>query len=804
MKNKLTISLLSLAVISSVFWGKSNNKISATVKDATDKSVISQKEPSLDQSFFQNIETIESIWPGQTMMADEFKLMTDKWEKITIVNSVESIKTFPIEVEGFETGTLVGHIRFGGVDTETGAFIKDTQKQLRNLIFVVENTKKFKDKAKQITVKYTYNYYQGTNTTYTMVPITDLRPNETVHTIMNDSGYAFELPQGGTPANYRTVQELYVQQIPGTASFAVQARTNPNQGLNNLDFYFQQSKTMIPTKEGGIRIVNEIKNTGWRAGKENLLPRKTFGAMIGEDTMLNDVDKVPIFSLGKNKGVYIANKLDLFRVAFPRLTSSQSGADNYEGQSFNSVLASSNGAFQRHPYGAGNESQNLTLDERVWPASGIRPPLSGNNSDPIETRGYDTQYVQKWNPRQPPEVGEKAIMSYDVNVLPIYKPEVKINEESQNQRRHRDEPLVFNGVWRDYDSLNVTLYYQIGSQAKSGWIEFKQDSRNDTDLEKEQWFDFSLELLGTDFKLNGDTISFKAVDTTQVTSEIVTTDVNIFEKVQIKTEHYDDQGKKLAESSFEGVPGEEYVTKANDYSDLGLTLDESQTSGAVSGVIPTEDVLVKYFYKKGVVTVITHYLKEDDSQLLPSTELKLEYNKTYQTDNRLAAAKELNYYFSAVIGVPQGNTGKVDRKIEVTYKYRHGVLGIIQRTEALDFGSHSLITLGSKDIYPTTDTHVKIIDELQGDWRLSLRIADDFKVGESSLIGQVYFQTKDQGLLLLNSSGQGVYEREALQAGEIDLSWQAANKEGLFIRQQRGNQKGVYNGTLEWNIVSGL
>lgn len=767
----------------------------------TDNNDVGEEEVS---SFVKNTKAIEDVWPGQTMMEDEFLLIDTKWQPISLANSANSITTFPIEVEGFETGTLIGHIRFGGVNSNTGVFEKDTAKQLRNLVFIVENTKAFKDKDKKVTVKYTYNYYQGTNNTYSMVPITDLVGNNTVHEIPNDKDRAFEVPLGGQPADYRYVKELFIQEVGSTGTFAVQARTAVNQGIFNLDFYFQQIKTLIPTKDGGIRIVNEVKNTGWRTGAENKFPRKTFGAMIGEDTMLNEIDQVPIFSLGPNKGVYIANKLDLFRVAFPRLTSEQGGADNYEGQSYNSIFGKTYSAFQKTPYGYGNEGQAIQLDQRVWPANGVRPPLSGNISDPEETRGYDTQYVQKWNPRQPPEVGEKAIMSYDVNVLPIYKPEIKINEESQNQRSYKDKTLTFNGVWRDYDSLNVTLYYQIGSQAKHGWIEFKRESRNDTELEKDQWFDFSLDLLGSAFKLNGDTISFKAVDTTQVSSEIVTTDVTVFDKVNIKTEHYDDQGKKLAESSFEGVPGDDYVTKANDYSDLGLKLDESQTSGAVSGIIPTEDVLVKYYYKKGVVTVVTHYLKEDDSELFPSTELKLEYNKTYQTDDRLEEAKELNYYFAAVIGEPHGNTGKEDRQIEVTYKYRHGVLGIIQRTEALDFGSHPLITLGSKDIYPTTDTHVKIIDELQGNWRLNLRIANEFKVGESPLIGEVYFQTKDKGLLLLNGSGQGVHERAELRAGEIDLSWQAAKKEGLFIRQQRGNQKGVYNGTLEWNIVSGL
>lgn len=801
---KITLSLICLLGIVQILT-MPTFKIKATEGDSpvsnSDINVVEEKVSNPlknDPEILDNRRQIETIWPGQTMMANEFELSDDNWDPISLSNTGKSITTFPIEVEGFETGTLVGHIRFGGVNGETGEFLTDKSKQLRNLVFVVENTKKFKDKEKKNTVKYTYNYYQGTNTTYTMVPITDMKLPGMTHDISQDPANAFELPQGGQPVSYRTVKELYIQELGKTGRFAIQARTAINQGINNLDFYFQQIKTLVPTDDGGIRIVNEVKNTGWRLGAENKFPRKTFGAMIGEDTMLNTIDNVPIFSLGTNKGVYIANKLDLFRVAFPRLKQSQGGADNYEGQSFNSIFSKTNGAFQQRPDGFGNESQTIPLDERVWPASGIRPPLSGTDE------GYDTQYVQKWNPRQPPEVGEKAIMSYDVNVLPIYKPEIKLMEESLNQSVHKDNTLAFNGQWRDYDSLNVTLYYQIGSQEKNGWIEFKKDERQDSEEEREKWFDFNLELAATDFKLNGDSISFKAVDTTGVTSDIFTTDVTIFETVTIKTEHYGPSGNKLSETSFLGTPGHEYMTEPNDYTSLGLTLDESQTSGQVSGVIPNEDVLVKYYYKKGVVTIITHYLKEDESELLPSTEIKLEYNTYYQTDDRLEEAQELNYYFTTLIGEAHGNTGKEDRTIEVSYIYRPGVLGLIEGTEALDFGNQPLITLGSKDIYPTTDTHIKIVDELQGDWRLNLRIASDFKVGESPLVGAVYFKRKDKGLLKLNGSGQGVYEREELRAGEINLSWLAANKEGLFIRQQPGNQTGVYNGTLEWNIVSGL
>ena len=144
-------------------------------EQVTTEELVSNPAELLGKDLFQPRATIEEIWPGQSMMLEEYHLNDDDWQSIKIVNSADSLTTFPINVEGYDEGVLVGHIRFGGVNRQTGKFEIDKAKQLRNLVFIVENTQKFKDKEKKVTVKYTYNYYQGTNSTYTMVPITAMK-----------------------------------------------------------------------------------------------------------------------------------------------------------------------------------------------------------------------------------------------------------------------------------------------------------------------------------------------------------------------------------------------------------------------------------------------------------------------------------------------------------------------------------------------------------------------------------------------------------------------------------------------------
>lgn len=745
---------------------------------------------------------INDSWPGQTMMKDEYGLEDNDWEVLPLTNNLESLSTFPINVEGFEEAGLVGHIRFGGV-TPDGNFIRDKNKQLRNLIFVVENTKKFVATAQNVTAKYTYNYYQGTNNTYSMIPITETNG---VTTAPQDPYYMFEGPQGGSDVNYRTVTELYRQETKQRGVYAIQARTKMNDGLGNLDFYFQQIKTLVPTLDGGVRIVNEVKNTGWRAGKENAKPRKTFGAVIGEDTMLNDVDKVPIFSLGTNKGVYIANKEDLFRVSFPRVGQNDGAATNYEGQSFNSVFGSTYRAFQGLHNGLGNESQDLKLDQRVWPFDNKYPPLLPNDPKlPIDERGYDTQYVQKWTPREPPEVGEKAIMSYDVAVLPIHKPEIRLSADSIDQNVYKEEMITFKGDWRDLDSLNVTLYYKIGSQATAGWVEFATDSREDHDDLKEVWRPFKLDLPGTKFKLGEDTIEFKAVDTTRVDSDVVKTTVRTFETVTIKTEHYGPKGELLKEVSEKAIPGDWYTTTDLDFTVQGLTLDASKTEGIVEGTAPKSDVLVSYHYKKGLVRVVTHYLKEDGKRLFDSTEIDYGYNQSYQTDSQEMLAKTLDYYLQETEGSPAGSTGTVDKTIEITYRYRIGVLGLVEAIETVDFGTQKLITGGSKDIYPEKNMTVEVLDELKGNWLITLRVSDSLKTTKGREIkGDLFFKNKEADPIKLTGSAESIYAREELTGGRYKIEWDASKKQGVFFRQEPGNLKETYTGELEWNLVDAL
>lgn len=156
-----------------------------------------------------------------------------------------------------------------------------------------------------------------------------------------------------------------------------------------------------------------------------------------------------------------------------------------------------------------------------------------------------------------------------------------------------------------------------------------------------------------------------------------------------------------------------------------------------------------------------------------------------------------------------GNTGNVpDKDFEVVYYYE-GVLSLENVPDKVDFqNTNSLISFGTKDIYPRTPIQVGILDTRDSSnqsWELQLSVATPMQTASSQLLKGNLKINQGGNDLTLSSTKQVVRKQGTKSLGRENLTWGAASDKGLYLEQQPGNLKDVtYEGKLSWQLTDGL
>lgn len=282
-------------------------------------------------------------------------------------------------------------------------------------------------------------------------------------------------------------------------------------------------------------------------------------------------------------------------------------------------------------------------------------------------------------------------------------------------------------------------------------------------------------------------------------------------KVKLITKYLDQEGEEIIPDVIEEKTyGEKYQTVEADLSLQKYVFDrmEGQASGTVSG---EEDIVVKYYYRFGKLNVKTRhvFIKEDSSygDVFPDNQTVDQlkgFDEEYTTNSRESEAKALNYKLVETLGEASGKTGFSEEDLVITYVYQKANFELIV-PELIDFGSQKLITWGSKELLPLENIKVSILDDLDRNWQLSLRIKSAFIGGQTSakLAGSFSFKKISGGIVPISDTSILVNEREA-PAVTTDLEWKRAEQQGLVLKQLPGNTLEKFSGKFEWSLVDGL
>lgn len=240
---------------------------------------------------------------------------------------------------------------------------------------------------------------------------------------------------------------------------------------NGMTVYKLVYNTEFSTKKLRVEILMTGKTTGTvnvEYTVTNIGAEREANFIVGSmiDTELNKNDKVPIYAIGDNKGVYIQDagengyKLQYLFSGGADYVQNWTGKhwiqgtntqprDYFLSQFFN-YDDSGFTALDSHGY----EAENYPADQLVYVTSDIRK--------------MDTAIFMK---NQPTSLGidESTKMTYDVTIgLPGNPPEVFIDQADQELIQGNDFEVT--GQWRDSESPLVDLYYTLndGTAVKFG------------------------------------------------------------------------------------------------------------------------------------------------------------------------------------------------------------------------------------------------------------------------------------------------------------------------------------------------
>ncbi|MBP1040257.1 isopeptide-forming domain-containing fimbrial protein [Vagococcus sp. BWB3-3] len=256
--------------------------------------------------------------------------------------------------------------------------------------------------------------------------------------------------------------------------------------------------------------------------------------------------------------------------------------------------------------------------------------------------------------------------------------------------------------------------------------------------------------------------------------------------------------------------GSNYTVSSLDLSQQGWKL--KNVENAETGVVPESGVVVNYVYERGEVEVATQYWLQDSegglSELYPTVNQTYGYNVDYVTDSKETEALANNYVLlsSDTGDSPEGNTGFANKTITVKYVFKRALREIVSIPETIDFGKNNLLSIGKKDVFPTENIKVSIIDEVEGNWDLRLKISETIKsVGASTPLKGSFRFVKDDGTpVTIDEVGATIHSKKASNDDEVNLEWATTESKGLIYTQVPGEQNQAYKGEFSWSLVDGL
>lgn len=256
--------------------------------------------------------------------------------------------------------------------------------------------------------------------------------------------------------------------------------------------------------------------------------------------------------------------------------------------------------------------------------------------------------------------------------------------------------------------------------------------------------------------------------------------------------------------------GSNYTVSSLDLSQQGWKL--KNVENAETGVVPESGVVVNYVYERGAVEVATQYWLQDSegglSELYPTVNQTYGYNVDYVTDSKETEALADNYVLlsSDTGDSPEGNTGFANKTITVKYVFKRALREIVSIPETIDFGKNGLLSIGKKDVFPKENIKVSIIDEVEGNWDLRLKISETIKsVGSSMPLKGSFRFVKDDGTpVTIDEVGATIHSKKASYDDEVNLEWATTESKGLIYTQVPGEQNQAYKGEFSWSLVDGL
>lgn len=622
----------------------------------------------------------------------------------------------------------------------------------------------------EASLSYLYKVNNG-STTFTKV----LAANEAINSGSNRAA-TLQMP---TIVDDGLTTTIYTQTSADGKTIGVQIRGS-NAG-------YEVRSTMIPLADGRVRHIQEVKNTTTGA--------KNVGFVRRIDTELNQVDGVPIYSLGNRKGAYINNNdTQKYRVTMPVTADNLNPPDTYEAQAFGAFYsATSGGAGITVPFGNSMAGEGAKIDT---PLGGVLMAGGGASS----TAG-DTSLYYKWNVQQL-AAGATRILTYDValsrfeDANPV-APNLFITDKNIMLSK-TDAPYTLTGQWQDTDSTNVTLYQNTND---AGFVKFADGSRPVTPADAKSDFNYVIDPSTLKDGLN--TIQFKVIDPMTLESTIETVNVTISSQVKITTNYVDEQGQPLADSKIEMAKiGDEYTTDAQEEfikTTEGYVL-AVQPENATGKIISTEDVTVTYVFKRGQIMLTVKHVGRDGQELEIEQPKAIDMMSDYTTSSKVI----MDYELFNMSSNANGRAGTTD--IVVIYTYQKNSRTLVKVPETIDFGKQNLSTK-TQEAFPTEPISVEIFDGLVKNWDLRLRISEPMMNADKTreLKGAFKFKKIDGGTVNISDALSTIHSKEANQSqSQVQLEWDLASKEGLYFIQDVGNLKESYSGKIQWVLEDGL
>ncbi|MEG2872161.1 MucBP domain-containing protein [Carnobacterium sp.] len=622
----------------------------------------------------------------------------------------------------------------------------------------------------EASLSYLYKVNNG-STTFTKV----LAANEAINSGSNRAA-TLQMP---TIVDDGLTTTIYTQTSADGKTIGVQIRGS-NAG-------YEVRSTMIPLADGRVRHIQEVKNTTTGA--------KNVGFVRRIDTELNQVDGVPIYSLGNRKGAYINNNdTQKYRVTMPVTADNLNPPDTYEAQAFGAFYsATSGGAGITVPFGNSMAGEGAKIDT---PLGGVLMAGGGASS----TAG-DTSLYYKWNVQQL-AAGATRILTYDVALSNFEDPELVapnlfITDKNITLSK-TDPPYTLTGQWQDTDSMNVSVYQNTNNV---GFVKFADGARPATPTDAK--IDFNYVIDPSTLNEGANTIQFKVIDPMTLESTIETVTVTIGSKTKVTT-RYMANGVEIEDPvTQEFALGATYTTDSKEAlikAEKGYVLiaQPSNASGIISS---SANVDVVYEFTKGQIELVVKHMGFAGELLELEPPRIIEMLSLYTTSANTFGDYTL---FSET---PNANGIAGTENILVIYKYTKNKRTLVKVPPVIDFGKQSLILSGAKEVYPTDKIAVDISDGLSKSWDLRLRISDPMmNVSKTkSLKGTFKFRKIGGNVVGITDTLTTVHSKSPTQPlSDVHLEWDSTAKEGLFFIQDVGNSKEAYSGKFEWVLEDGL